>query len=411
MVTRRGKKHYIYFRPFKSEKIGLAVDAPTKTEARAIETMILRACRTGDYTSLDPVSREATVRMFVNQGWQLPAGLRDEQFGPLPELSLGEASERFLKSPEVRDTKQRWRHKIALLNILERLGKETPVKSLWISDLKAYREARIKEGRKPTTVNRELGSLSKLYAFLIEERIVDDNPVRRLPRLSEKCSLRHVQMSKVDVERITGACPDWYAAMIWTAYYTGMRRGELLNLRRKQVNLQRRMIYLTGEDTKEGRIKRVPLRLELMPILEEAMKVTCLETDRVFLIRDAKGVRPAQMEASKNPWGRACEKLALSKPWPRFHDLRATWKVNARRSRMHPELERAIMGHGERGLSVHERYGFISDEELLQAVDAMTFDHVKETVVIVPDMVSGEKGNKMETSAASQRKRSRAAVT
>ncbi|MBM4327321.1 MAG: site-specific integrase [Deltaproteobacteria bacterium] len=402
MVTKRGKKHYIYFRPFKSEKIGLAVDVPTKTEARAIETMILRACRTGDYSSLDPVSREATVRMFINQGWQLPAGLGDGQAGPLPELSLGEASERFLKSPEVRDTKQRWRHKIALLNILERLGKETPVKSLWISDLKAYREARLKEGRKPTTINRELSSLSRLFAFLVEERIVDDNPVRRLPKLSEKCSLRQVQMSKADVERIAAACPAWYAAMIWTAYYTGMRRGELLNLRRKQVNLQRRMIYLTGEDTKEGRIKRVPLRRELVSILEEAVKVPFLKTDHVFVVRDSKGVRPVHEETAKNPWGRACEKLALNKPWPRFHDLRATWKTNARRSGVHPEIERAIMGHGERGLSVHERYGFISDEELLQAVDAMTFDHVKETVVIAVTTASEEKGNKMVTSAVFQ---------
>jgi hypothetical protein len=68
---------------------------------------------------------------------------------------------------------------------------------------------------------------------------------------------------------------------------------------------------------------------------------------------------------------------------------------------MHPELERAIMGHGERGLSVRDRYGFISDEELLQAVDAMTFDHVKETIVIAA-AASEEKGNKMVTSAVFQ---------
>jgi hypothetical protein len=65
----------------------------------------------------------------------------------------------------------------------------------------------------------------------------------------------------------------------------------------------------------------------------------------------------------------------LSKPWPRFHDLRATWKVNARRSGVSEELQRAIMGHADRGRSVHDRYGYISDQELVDAINKMTFDH------------------------------------
>jgi len=69
-------------------------------------------------------------------------------------------------------------------------------------------------------------------------------------------------------------------------------------------------------------------------------------------------------------------------PEPYFHDLRHTWKTNARRSGMHPEIERAIMGHSQRGKSVHEGYGFISDEELIRAIDGMTFDH-GETQILV----------------------------
>ena len=42
---------------------------------------------------------------------------------------------------------------------------------------------------------------------------------------------------------------------------------------------------------------------------------------------------------------------------------------------MHPEIEMAIMGHSKRGRSVHERYGRISDRELVEAIDQMTFDH------------------------------------
>ena len=49
---------------------------------------------------------------------------------------------------------------------------------------------------------------------------------------------------------------------------------------------------------------------------------------------------------------------------------------------MHPEIERAIMGHSQRGRTVHEGYGFISDEELIRAIDGVTFDH-GETHILV----------------------------
>ena len=87
-----------------------------------------------------------------------------------------------------------------------------------------------------------------------------------------------------------------------------------------------------------------------------------------------------------NCWPRACEALEekelLKKPLPRFHDLRHTWKTNARRSGMDPEIREAILGHAERGKSVVERYGRISDQELVQAIDLMTFDHGETEILL-----------------------------
>jgi hypothetical protein len=60
---------------------------------------------------------------------------------------------------------------------------------------------------------------------------------------------------------------------------------------------------------------------------------------------------------------------------PHFHDLRHTWKTNARRSGIDEDIRESILGHSERGESVRQRYGIISDEELLNAIDKMTFSH------------------------------------
>jgi len=48
-------------------------------------------------------------------------------------------------------------------------------------------------------------------------------------------------------------CPKWFRPIIWTAYYTGMRRGEILGLTRKQVNLTKPIITLSPDDTKEAK--------------------------------------------------------------------------------------------------------------------------------------------------------------
>ena len=139
-----------------------------------------------------------------------------------------------------------------------------------------------------------------------------------------------------------------------------------------------------------------------------------MESERLFLIKDGKGVRPPSKHSPKNTWRRAVARLGLVDPRPRFHDLRHTWKTNARRSGVDFEIREAIMGHSSRKKTVAERYGRISDEELLQAIDMMTFDHGPTEIV-----VTGRRGkrdseknvNRALTNGLQKEKRSRGIVT
>ena len=42
---------------------------------------------------------------------------------------------------------------------------------------------------------------------------------------------------------------------------------------------------------------------------------------------------------------------------------------------MDPQIAESIMGHWFKGKSVNDRYGRISDKELVNAIDSMTFEH------------------------------------
>jgi len=74
----------------------------------------------------------------------------------------------------------------------------------------------------------------------------------------------------------------------------------------------------------------------------------------------------------KKAWKMAVEKSGLK--GLQMKDLRHSWKTNAHRSRMDPTTRNCICGHSSRR-SVEDLYINISDEELLRAVDEMTFNH------------------------------------
>ncbi|MDA8406388.1 MAG: tyrosine-type recombinase/integrase [Deltaproteobacteria bacterium] len=223
------------------------------------------------------------------------------------------------------------------------------------------------QGIKPSTVNREMSFLSVIFGVLTDHRLVEANPYRLSPRLSEKSGLRSAYIGYNDIVRITDQCPDWYADIVWTSCLTGMRRSEITNLRWRGVNLRKRIITLHATEVKESRHKRIPIHMDLMPMFERLGKIRDLSDDSVFKVNGHK----IDVQSCKRPGDRALDKLQFPKPRPRFHDLRHTWLINARVSKTDHEIRQAILGHSDRMLPVSERYGRISDDELVGAIDML----------------------------------------
>jgi integrase len=131
------------------------------------------------------------------------------------------------------------------------------------------------------------------------------------------------------------------------------------------------------QEVKESKWKRVPIHRNLIPILKEAMKILAIDHDGVFLIDG----RPPYPDSIRKPWVKAVGQAGLD-PAPRFHDLRHTWKTNAMRSGMDQEIRERILGHWNRARNVNERYGRISDKDLVNAIDMLTFDHGNTEILI-----------------------------
>lgn len=102
-------------------------------------------------------------------------------------------------------------------------------------------------------------------------------------------------------------------------------------------------------------------------MFERLGKIRDLSDDSVFKVNGHK----IDVQSCKTPGDRALDKLQFPKPRPRFHDLRHTWLTNARVSKIDHEIRQAILGHSDRMLPVSERYGRISDDKLVGAIDML----------------------------------------
>jgi integrase len=380
-VRLRYGKWYIRFE-FKGHKIEMDAGTSLKSEAQRISLAIQAALKSGSYCNLDPPSREVAIRLFKSRGWHIPESLRIEPVGGAifageveEELTLKQAANLCYSDAESRLKGPLYRERLrqCFAHLLVKLGPDTPVKHIKVAHIKKYVMERQQEGAAPATIDREKAALSKIYRILMENDKVDRNPVKLVRPCDNGMGRRHVYISHADFDKIVGFLPQWCRPIAIIAYYTGMRQGEVRNFTRSQIDMNRRVIRLTPEDTKEKGWKTVPIHWDLMPWLRQVLRsasseqVVGLET--VFLLNG----RPINRRYIPRAWDAAVEKAEL--PGLHFHDLRHTWKTNARRSGIDEEVRMKIMGHATRQGSTHEGYGVVNDAELLKAIDRLTFDH------------------------------------
>lgn len=140
---------------------------------------------------------------------------------------------------------------------------------------------------------------------------------------------------------------------------TGMRRGEILNLRKANVDLVANQIRVTR--TKSNKARFIPIHESLVPILQAA--ITRSSTEYVFT--NAHG-RPFSHRIGV-AFRRATRKLGIEDL--RFHDLRHDFATKLRRNGMGLDLIAALLGHTT--LAMTQRYAHLGRDDLRAAVSQL----------------------------------------
>jgi integrase len=120
------------------------------------------------------------------------------------------------------------------------------------------------------------------------ENPVRDVPRRKVPRRTPEYLRAH------EVPLVLEAVPGHWRAIFATAIYTGLRRGELLGLRKQDVDIDARLLTVARsyerDTTKGGHADVIPIAVELVPWLQAAMRSS--PSDLVFPGPDGNMMSP-----------------------------------------------------------------------------------------------------------------------
>jgi integrase len=154
-----------------------------------------------------------------------------------------------------------------------------------------------------------------------------------------------------EYRKLLDASPDHLKDVVITAFNTGMRKGELLSLQWKHVDLKTGFIRLTADDTKEGKPKKIPINHHVKAVLG-ALPCPINRDLHVFTylgepVKECKRAFQSACKTASIPYGRDVPNGID------FHDIRATVKTNMLEAGVDKAYRDMILGHALQGMDAH----------------------------------------------------------
>lgn len=255
-----------------------------------------------------------------------------------------------------------------------RLGKYS-LAALTPDILASYRDSRLSERSRrgdllsANTVRLELALLSHLFNVAIKEwRMgLPFNPVMNIRKPSPGDG-RDRRLAAGEERRLMAAAANHSNPMLtWIirlALETGMRSSEITGLRRRQIDLKRRVVRLA--DTKNDSARTVPLTKQATDTLRLALDnpVRPIDTDLVFFGEPGKDGRRRPYAFSK-VWNDLKKELGMADL--HFHDLRHEAVSRLVEGGLSDQEVSAISGH--KSMQMLKRYTHLRAEDLVDKLD------------------------------------------
>ncbi len=265
-----------------------------------------------------------------------------------------------------------------------------------VIDLERWRASRIAVGNKTTTINRDIASIKAVFNRAVDFEIIEQNPIAKVKKAREDTRPRVRYLDDEELgslldaldrrevrrcgerdsanrwrkERGYRALPnlnkyaftDHLKPMILLSLHTGMRRGEIFDLRWQHVDFSVRSIAVVGETAKSGKTRHIPMNQTSFDVLSSWRKQCTKSSGRVF--KNADGHR---FNNVKRSWAAILKQAGIVNF--RWHDMRHHFASRLAMAGVDLNAIRELLGHSDYEMTL--RYAHLAPEHKRKAVELL----------------------------------------
>jgi integrase len=259
--------------------------------------------------------------------------------------------------------------------------------------IERWRQRRISEKVKPSTINRQMNDLRACLNNALKWGAIGSNPfekvepsktdsnrkVRYLTQKEEQTLRARLDERELAIKTRRASANEWREARSESPYddltgcefadhlrpavllslNTGLRRGELFNLKWSDVDFEQNNLTVSGDGAKSGQTRHIPLNDESSNILRQWKNQPGVKSVWVFHGRDGE-----QFQNLRKSWVAVLTKAEIEDF--RWHDLRHTFASNLVMAGVDLNTVRELLGHSDYKMTL--RYSHLAPRIKEEAV-------------------------------------------
>ena len=222
--------------------------------------------------------------------------------------------------------------------------------------IEQYQSEMLGKGNKPATVNRKIAVLAHMFTKAADWKMFDSAAIPKVKMLKED-NKRLRYLSKEECQALINACEPHLKPIVITALNTGMRKGEILNLR-WDANIDLRHGFILLDKTKNGERREIPINDTLRGVLQGITR----RLDISYVFYDNSTGKP--YGDVKRAFATACRRAGIKDF--HFHDLRHTFASHLVMAGVDLTTVKELLGH--KTLTMTLRYAHLAPSHKVEAV-------------------------------------------
>lgn len=263
-------------------------------------------------------------------------------------------------------------------------------------DIERWRGGQVDRGLSHETINRDISSIKACLNRAVDWEVLDRNPLEKVKKARTDDRIKVRYLTEVEENRLRAALDareerrrserdsanawrksrehellpdlrdvaftDHLKPLVLLSINTGARRGELFDLCWENVDIDRRILTVSGATAKSKRTRHIPLNKEATVVLASWRKQTGRREGLLFVNDDGN-----RFDRVNTSWRRLLKNAAITDF--RWHDMRHHFASKLVMGGVDLNTVRELLGHSDYSMTL--RYAHLAPEHKLKAVEVL----------------------------------------